>query len=117
LPLLEKEVKWPSETPNIRYATFAFSDDDFRAYRDEKPNVVVVLKLHGTLSHPHTIISSHASVRRLSKRKKETFWAALRGVDTIVFVGYSAKDPDILSALSGFTRSQRKEGEISATRT
>lgn len=68
----------------------------------------ILYKLHGTLSRPHTIISTHQQT--LDSNKKRLLNQVMKKSDVIIFVGYRGADEDIRkafeSSLKAVTRPQ-----------
>lgn len=84
------------------------TDDEFRSFPDylerflSRPEPVPLLKLHGTISSPESILATVESIGEgLSPAKSEALRALLRGDQPHrwVYVGYSMRDPDVADVL------------------
>lgn len=76
----------------------AASNEDFTKLREDTTSQYphpILYKLHGTLSRPHTIISTP---QRLEPGKKKLLNQAVKRSDVIVFIGYSGSDAGICVA-------------------
>ena len=71
----------------------------------EKPTIV---KLHGTISKPRTILATIQDVQKLAEWKKEILKFIVQNLG-IIFVGYSARDPDILDVIRAKSFVKRRE--------
>ncbi len=73
----------------------AASNEDFKKLQEDTTGQYphpILYKLHGTLSRPHTIISTP---QRLEPGKKKLLNQVVKRSDVIVFIGYSGSDAGI----------------------
>lgn len=87
--LLEKSIK-NSLVENISH------NDDFISTKI--CHTKSVLHLHGVISDPDSIVASLDEVGELARNKKQVLEFLFNG-HTIIFVGYSCKDPDLFPVL------------------
>jgi HD superfamily phosphohydrolase len=76
----------------------AASNEDFKKLQEDTTGQYphpILYKLHGTLSRPHTIISTP---QRLESGKKKLLNQVVKRSDVIVFIGYSGADAGIYMA-------------------
>jgi len=76
----------------------AASNEDFKKLLEDTTGQYphpILYKLHGTLSRPHTIISTP---QRLEPGKKKLLNQVVKRSDVIVFIGYSGSDAGIRAA-------------------
>jgi HD superfamily phosphohydrolase len=76
----------------------AASDEDFKNLQEDTTGQYphpILYKLHGTLSRPHTIISTP---QQLEPGKKKLLKQVVKRSDVIVFIGYSGSDEGIHKA-------------------
>jgi HD superfamily phosphohydrolase len=76
----------------------AASNEDFKKLQEDSTGQYphpILYKLHGTLSRPHTIISTP---QRLEPSKEKLLSQVVKRSDVIVFIGYSGSDPGIYEA-------------------
>lgn len=90
--LLEKAF----EKESLKFRTIVGEDDTFPlSTLTEGP---ILFKLHGTISKPRTLEATLEDVQKLSHWKKNIFQHILENFG-FIFIGYSARDPDILRVL------------------
>lgn len=90
--LLEKAF----EKEGLEVRTIVGEDDTFPlGTLTEEP---ILFKLHGTISKPRTLEATLEDVQKLSHWKKNIFQHILENFG-FIFIGYSARDPDILRVL------------------
>jgi len=66
-----------------------------------KGNKVPVIKFHGTIEHPHTMVFTSRDFQEFSKKKPafENLLKVLLSISPMIIVGYSAADPNFLDIL------------------
>ncbi|MGD2085794.1 MAG: tetratricopeptide repeat protein [Candidatus Aminicenantes bacterium] len=66
-----------------------------------KVNKVPVIKFHGTIDHPHTMVFTSKHFQEFSKKKPafENLLKHLLSASPLIIVGYSASDPNFLKIL------------------
>lgn len=94
-----------------RYPAILFSAEDFEKISVTNPRIALLMKLHGTLSHPFTIRSSHQDVEFFEETKTDRFLEALANVTTFIFIGYGGRDPDIHKALRAYAAERQGQGK------
>lgn len=70
---------------------------DFAQLHEAWEHTVCIFKLHGTMSKPHTVISTN--INELSEEKEKALKKAIEQCNVIVFIGYSLRDEDVFRAL------------------
>lgn len=86
----------------LKSVVFASGDSDYNFYKEKRSDKIkgLKVKLHGTLSKPYTIRSSENDMQKLSDQKHEVFKRIFEENPTIIFLGYSCRDPDIYHTLT-----------------